>query len=384
MFGINPKPRKMKTFPYLAAVLILCACNKDVDRLSGPTVESNNTYDAQLETAIPTHTPRTVQINGNVAGYYETLPALYSKTTKRYPLIIFLHGIGELASNKPLSGLNCCGLPRHAYKGTFPAKFYVNGAYYSFIVISPQFRWRASANDVQSVIDYAKAKYRVDASRVYVTGLSLGGGEVLDWSMMLGEKAAAIVPVCPGTGPTTSRAQQIASKNLPIWFLYGDADAAIDEQQGITWHNLIDQYNPAYAPHTKLTIKSGYTHNGIWSYAFDPINRVDGKNIYEWLLQYRRDANNAPIARAGDDRVIPLSWNYMPTVYGTTSTDSDGWIAAFKWVQISGPTAAEIAAPAAGKTKITGLALGSYTFKLTVADNKGATSADYITITMTK
>src|SRR4029079_8567598 len=112
----------------LAVVLfVLSSCQKDY--VSDPTsvnadvVSSNNTYDAQLETAYPVHTPRAVAINSNVSGYYETLPALYSKTTKRYPLIVFIHGIGELGTG--LSRLNCCGLPHHIYYKTFPAKFLV-------------------------------------------------------------------------------------------------------------------------------------------------------------------------------------------------------------------------------------------------------------------
>ena len=100
-----------KLTAYLIAVSFLFAsCQKDIiqneDEITGETVASNNTYDGMLETALPIHTPRAVAINSNVSGYYETLPALYSKTTKRYPLIVFIHGIGELGTG--LSRLNCC------------------------------------------------------------------------------------------------------------------------------------------------------------------------------------------------------------------------------------------------------------------------------------
>jgi hypothetical protein len=56
-----------------------------------------------------------------------------AKQQKDNPLIVFIHGIGELGTG--LSRLNCCGLPYHIKGGTFPAKFLVNGVYYSFIVI---------------------------------------------------------------------------------------------------------------------------------------------------------------------------------------------------------------------------------------------------------
>ena len=95
---------------YLCAIVFLFAsCQKDIivkdEEISGEVVTSNNTYDGMLETALPVHTPRAIAINSNVSGYYETLPAMYWKTTKRYPMIVFIHGIGELGTG--LSRLNC-------------------------------------------------------------------------------------------------------------------------------------------------------------------------------------------------------------------------------------------------------------------------------------
>lgn len=366
----------MKNVITLCAIIALCSCRKDVGSISISESQNANAYDSIIETAPPVHTPRVITINSNCKGYYETLPTLYSKTTKRYPLIIFIHGIGEL--NKTLSALNCCGLPYHANNKTFPANF--GGT--SFIVVSPQFVVRPSAAQVQSVIDFAKAKYRIDPNRIYVAGLSMGGGSTMDWAMVYGEKAAAIFPACPGTSPTTTRAQQIASKNLPIWWNYGTSDDLVPSSQGVTWEKLIDQYNPTYSQQTKLTIWSGLTHNQTWAKAFNPLTKVDGKNAYEWLLQYKRDGNIPPVARAGNDREIPVSWNYMPTVFGTTSTDQDGWIAKFNWSKVSGG-ACVINSPNTGSSKITGLVAGTYVFRLTVTDNKGATATDDIKITMT-
>src|SRR5215217_3355912 len=316
--------------PSLAATLFasLClffySCKKDVDvshygSLNGSIQSSNTTADDVLETALPIHTPILYNINSNVAGYYETLPARYSLTTKKYPLIIFIHGIGELGTG--LSRLNCCGLPYHIKGGTFPAKFLVNGVYYSFIVISPQFRVKPSASQIQSVVDYAKNHYRVDPSRVYVTGLSMGGGSTWDWSVVYGQYAAAIGPVCAGTKPTTTLAAGVASKNLPIWSLNSADDAAVPIQWGRDWINWIDARNTYMAPKTKLTVWYGLSHNGTWGKAFNPKTYVDGYNLYQWLLLHRRGTTStatstststtgAPIANAGKDQSIPISWKY--------------------------------------------------------------------------
>src|SRR5688500_7532547 len=211
------------TFKNLTAVLLCTilfgatSCKKDFiseeQSINGDVTSDNATANDVLETSPAIHTPRQVAINSNVSGFWESVPARYNLTTKRYPLIVFIHGIGELGTG--LSRVNCCGLPKHLSNKTFPAKFLVNGVYYSFIVISPQFRVRPTSAQVQSVIDYAKNRYRVDPTRVYVTGLSMGGGSTWDFAAVYGQNAAAIVPICGGTRPTTTLAAKIASKNLP-------------------------------------------------------------------------------------------------------------------------------------------------------------------------
>ncbi|MBL7698251.1 MAG: hypothetical protein JNK79_08840 [Chitinophagaceae bacterium] len=409
--------KNLTAYGLAALLFVFTSCQKDF--VSEPTsqtasVASNAAADDVLETAAPVATQKAIAINSNVSGYYETLPARYSLTTKKYPLIIFLHGIGELGTG--LGRLNCCGLQYHINKKEFPAKFLVGGVYYSFIVITPQFRVRPSAAHIQSVIDYAKSKYRIDATRVYVGGLSMGGGSTWDWSAVYGQNAAAIGPICAGTKPTTTLANNVATKNVAIWSMNSSTDAVVPIQWGKDWIAWIDAKNPTMAPQTKLTIWSGISHNGTWGKAFNPVTKVDGYNLYEWMLLHKRSGattstqtpttpppttptapttpttpkptpptsgNLAPKAVAGADQTIPLSWNYFPLINATPSTDPDGWIASFKWTKISGPAQYTIVNPNAGKTKVNGLVAGTYVFRVTVTDDKGATAYDDVSITMT-
>ncbi len=244
------------------------------------------TGDNQIETAPLSHTAVFQSINGNVGGFWQSVPAGYAKTTKQYPLIVFLHGVGELGTN--LARINCCGLPRHIQNRTFPPDFQVKGKHYSFIVMSPQFKRRASPADVQSVIDFAKKRFRVDPARVYVAGMSLGGGSAWDYSAVYGQNAAAVVPVCGGTQPTPSLARNVASKYLPIWAIHSTGDRLVPALWGKEWVDWIRKDNPAMAGNVKLTIWTSIDHNGTWGRAFDPNTRTDGLNIYQWMLQYAR------------------------------------------------------------------------------------------------
>lgn len=395
---------KNLTAVLLAAVVFgVSSCKKDFiseekDSINGTVTSDDATANDVLETAPAVHTAKNIAINSNVSGFYESLPARYKLTTKKYPLIVFIHGIGELGTG--LSRLNCCGLPKHLKNKTFPAKFLVNGVYYSFIVISPQFRYRPSAAQIQSVVDYAKSKYRVDATRVYVTGLSMGGGSTWDYSAVYGQNAAAIAPVCGGTKPTTSLAAKVASKNLPIWTISSRGDAVVPISWAQNWISWIDSRNTSMASNTKITVYSSESHNATWARAFNPTSRIDGLNIYEWLLRYKRGSAPAPapaptpnptpstggkpVANAGVDQTIPVSWKYMPFLNGTKSTDGgNGWIAKFRWTKISGPSAFWFENSAVAKTKANGLVAGTYVFRLTVTDNDGNTAFDDVKVTMT-
>lgn len=271
---------------FFCLVGLLTSCSKDATKREGAVVVSNVAVNDVVETASPVWNSVRMDVNANVAGFWQGVPARYSVTTKRYPLIVFIHGIGELGTT--LSGVNCCGLPQHLYSKTFPANFSVGGVNYSFIVIAPQFKVRPTAAQVQSVIDFAKRRWRVDATRVYVTGLSMGGGSTFDWSVAYGQNAAAIVPVCAGTKPTVAMAASIATKNLPIWGLYSTLDELVPEQWGIDFFNWIDARNPAYAPKTKLTLWTDANHVQTWARAFNPAYTSGGYNIYQWMLLHRR------------------------------------------------------------------------------------------------
>src|SRR5689334_13581376 len=66
------------------------------------------------------------------------LPDDYASTTTKYPLIMFMHGIGEVGSTEAdLTKLVGHGLPKQINNGA-NMQFTVGGKLYKFIVISPQ------------------------------------------------------------------------------------------------------------------------------------------------------------------------------------------------------------------------------------------------------
>jgi pimeloyl-ACP methyl ester carboxylesterase len=403
--------KKFKTLLYYVSagtITLLSSCQKDL-KVSSDAVNTSVSSDATaevIETTPPVWTSVVTNVNSNCAGFWQGVPAKYSQNpTKKYPLILFIHGIGELGTK--ITRMNCCGLPHHMSNKTFPANFNIGGVNYSFIVIAPQFKVRPSAANMQSVIDYAKRRWRIDASRIYVTGLSMGGGSTWDYSAIYGQNAAAIVPVAAGTKPTTTMAANIAKKNLPIWGLYSSIDKVVPIQWGRDFFSWIDARNSTYASKTKLTIWNDVSHNSTWARAFNPNTKVDGYNIYQWMLLYKRSGaisvspttptttpttpttpttttNKAPIAKAGADRVIYLSQGInRVTLDAGASYDPDGTIAKYTWTKVSGGKADLVVLSAStGKTYAAHLVKGVYTFRVTVTDNKGATAYDDMKVTV--
>jgi hypothetical protein len=129
---------------------------------------------------------------------------------------------------------------------------------------------------------------------------------------------------------------------------------------------------------------SGITIGGIYSYE---LTGVDNRS------SFKRDtvkvnvaagislptANVAPVARAGNNQAIYLPRNWVQ-LSGSTSTDSDGSITSYSWTQVSGPSASTIGTASSVTTKVDNLTQGTYTFKLTVTDNRGSSATDDVQV----
>jgi hypothetical protein len=87
--------------------------------------------------------------------------------------------------------------------------------------------------------------------------------------------------------------------------------------------------------------------------------------------------NQAPVAEAGADRLITLPSNSI-TITGT-GTDADGTISTYTWSKISGGSATLVDITTPTMTA-SGLTWGTYIFRLSVTDNKGASAFDDVTV----
>jgi predicted peptidase len=205
--------------------------------------------------------------------YLLFLPKGYdAKAEKRWPMILFLHGAGE-------RGTNVWQVAVHG-----PPKNVASHPDFPFIVVSPQCPehqvW--SKEVLLGLLDEITATYAVDKSRIYLTGLSMGGYGTWDLGLAHPEKFAAIVPICGG-GQTisvllVSPDKASALRTLGVWAFHGAKDpvVALAESQ-----RMVDALKKAGVEDVKLTVYPEAGHDS-WTETYN------NPELYDWLLKHQR------------------------------------------------------------------------------------------------
>lgn len=282
-------------FLFFAAWNVACKKNRTISEIIFPPVVPVN--DSTTLTPDIPHLPDPVtydqvavykSIGKNVGGYYEALPVSYDSSDKKYPLLLFLHGGGELGDGSPdsLPLILKNSLTKRLFNKSFPIRFTVDGKDFSFIIISPQFRIWPKVEDVHDIMQYVISNYRVDLTRVYLSGLSMGGGVTWEYAgSKYGKSLAAIVPICGASWADSAVARTIASNEVPAWAFHNIDDAAVTVNSTKRYARLVNEENPPVPVRVTLWPTGGHD---AWTKASDPEYREDYKNMYEWMLQYVR------------------------------------------------------------------------------------------------
>lgn len=362
--------------------------------------------------------------NGDSIPFLEYKPVGHDVpgNTRKYPLIIFLHGGGErndnpnITAGSPVWNIENFG-PSRLIKLGYKMNFTWNGQVDTFIVLSPQCRntHRAAGTGgaigtqiglwpnlyVSAILNYAVANLRVDTCRVYLTGLSFGGGGTFSFVSINARnpnRLAAAAPICAperhfdGFGTTPNGDQYVGAAKLPVWGFHAMDDSTTDYYRGtVVPIDSINNHIPAPQVKALKTIWPSGGH-GIWTRVYNIDNPAQTYgydtiiNIYEWFLGQNKclAVNTLPIARAGNDTSISVS-SGTATLNGSASTDADGSIVRYVWKQYSGPTGGTIATSlgTASSTTVSGLTTaGVYKYQLIVVDDRAAIARDSMTITV--
>jgi predicted peptidase len=262
----------------ISMLCIISSCSKHTDRQIIPEPVFTHSHTLVAE-------PSPI---GRFNGYYIALPVGYDSSIKKYPLLVFLHGLGQRGNGKgDLSYLLFDGIGKVLKDDRLPAEFSVQGENFSLMIVSPQYSDQPNAEDVMQFIDTIVARYRVRTNRIYISGLSLGSRIATLTAGKYPQRFSAIVPIA-GVATNDSmnvRCEKIAENNLPVWAFHNVDDPMSDVNDSRVFVDYIKDYQPPVQP--RLTVFDQYGHDA-WTKALDTAYRENGSNVYEWMLQYFR------------------------------------------------------------------------------------------------
>jgi poly(3-hydroxybutyrate) depolymerase len=182
-------------------------------------------------------------------GHLEYVPPGYDAGIAKHPIVLFLHGAGESGDGVT----NLFG----AMTAHGPAKLIEQGDTYfadgGFLVFVPQSPGWWDQNQIHNFLGYIAANFRVDPRRVYITGLSMGGGGTWDYVANRPGRATAVLPICGAAGPGNG----MSFVDLPVWAFHSWGDGTVPRSNSIGW---VDNIADATAGVDIAPVLTGYPH----------------------------------------------------------------------------------------------------------------------------
>ena len=227
---------------------------------------------------------RTIEIESQIYQYQVFVPEQWTPT-RRWPVVLFLHGAGERGSD---------GV-KQTEVGLGPA-IRLNPASLPALVVMPQCRrgvwWNDPAMEslALSTLEETIREYNGDPSRIYLTGLSMGGYGTFYLGAKYPDRFAALAPICGGVVPPNrlrqaggtdhSEAYAEAARrigNTPTWIFHGASDPVVPVSESQQMVKALEEQGIS----VKYTEYPGVGHNS-WDAAYSE------SGFFTWLLSQRR------------------------------------------------------------------------------------------------
>lgn len=272
---------------------------------------------------------------GPVAGDYSIdyryFSPVKSGDTTKYPLVVWLHGMGDGAED----GVQVAK-SEIAYWASdeFQSRFAPAGGAFILAARSREENGKFWDNDLleplRAAIDdfIVKNKSNIDTTRIYIGGYSMGGKMTLKMSVAYPEMFAAAFPICPAWSVPTEYAELLS--NLPLWITSSRRDPLVNYYLAVTptWQRLMAASDVAedcrFSTLTKVCYANGKktssSHHAWFAVNYDMFTTENGdyhnmttvnglgeavtleypNGMISWLSQFTSDYDGTPIEGKGN------------------------------------------------------------------------------------
>lgn len=284
-------------------------------------------------------TSKTMDFGSQTRKYIEYVPGIYS-SNDTVPLVICLHGLGDNMNNFIGIGMNNVAdtanfivlTPEALVDALTSSTAWNSGASAYGMVLN------GNVDDVgfiSALIDTTMSLYNIDTSRVYVTGLSMGGFMTQRLACQLNERFAAVASVAGTFGTAMSCTND---NPIPVCHFHGTLDSTIyytnnmygnDAEELVNFwigKNFCDTladtlFMPDNVADGRTVQKISYPNtstgnevvfykviNGLHEWLFTPNNDISyTKEIWKFFSKHKK-----PIASSVDNVNNNFSFNIYP------------------------------------------------------------------------
>ena len=240
-------------FQVMATLLAITACGGGGDAAPRQTGEHALTFERTVT--------RTVGLR-----YHLYLPEGYDAASDQaWPLILFLHGAGERGDDLEMVKI-------HGFR-----KMLQGQPDFPFILVSPlcpaDSWWTERLDDLSALLDEVTANNNVDARRIYLTGLSMGGQGAWYLALRDPHRFAAVAPICGWSIPCLG----CKLKRLPVWAFHGARDQIVPPAQSRLMVAAVNECGGE----ARMTLYPEAGHDAWTATYTDP-------QLYDWFLTHAR------------------------------------------------------------------------------------------------
>ena len=226
---------------------------------------------------------------GDALPYRILLPKNFNPQNT-YPLLLVLHGAGERGNDNQSQLVHGSYLfQSEQFRAKYPAVVVFpqcpKGSYWSSVEkdyetsLEKKYTYSKSLPNnsqleiLEALMFFLEKNYRIDATRRYVGGLSMGGMGTFELVSRNPEYFAAAFPICGGANPNWAPLLQ----KTPLWIFHGEMDGVVWVEHSKRMYQALRKINAPF----KLTLYPEVNHDS-WHNAFaDP-------DLMQWLFSQQK------------------------------------------------------------------------------------------------